>query len=1116
MSNFITNSGNKNLKSRLSELIRESQELKFLVGFFYFSGIQELIDSLQQNPNLILKVLVGLNVDCLSYGIVEYAEERYKQNVERIVLYHQSVLKAINNDIFDNELFYQQASYIIEQITAGRIIIRKTRKPNHSKLYLFKLKEEQVVRKNLFITGSSNLTKAGMTDQDEFNVEISDYGFSEAEQYFDTLWDNAISITEADKEKATLLNNLQHKTLLKSIHPFDAYMYVVKSWLDTFYTEEYSSDIAYFMQKKGYRPLKYEIDAVWQGLSILEENGGVILADVVGLGKSIIASLIGWKMRKRGIIICPPGLIGDETARSGWKQYKEDFELYDWEVRSGGDLDSIIEFLNRAKNIEVIIVDEAHRYRNGTTETYEKLKTICRGRKVILLTATPFNNTPADILSLLSLFIVPKKSNITLNSNLVDLFRFYNSLFKDLAFITKNRNSEDPSKKNDAQRKYNGLFGNGEIDIKKVTRRAKILSQQIREVIEPVTVRRNRLDLLSDPEYKEEIKELSKVENPQEWYYELTQEQSAFYDRVIEEYFTDSQNFPDRFKGPVYKPYKYEGIKTEEGKLTRQEQIDQLSQDNLYDILRRQMVKRLESSFGAFKKSVENLLNSYIQIKTFIQNSNGLYILDRKLINKADVDDPESIDAILDQFRQNNLDKEGRKNKIYNVNDFTLKEEFFADMDSDIALFQKILKEIDSLKLVENDPKLNTLLKNVHNILNQPPKKGEPPAKVVIFSEYADTVKHLESSLKEHFKNRVLVITGGLSGTILEEINTNFDAVHTIQNDDYDILLSTDKLSEGFNLNRASTVINYDIPWNPVRVIQRVGRINRISKKVFDKLYIINYFPTEQGADIVKSREIAEQKMFMIHQTLGEDTRIFDPDEEPTPAKLFTKLQTNPYELEPEGLYTKLKNLMFNWKEQYPERVKDLENMPIRIKTAKPYSSDSLVMCIRKGKLFCVSQDFTDEDGHYLALPFEEVLKRIECTPETEHLKLSPDFWQAYNLLKKEADNFSYRQSQLSNSEKAYNFLSYLLEVPDSDIQNWYPFILMLKEDIQNYGTLPDYTLKTIADWNNNGKPNFKHIIQELEKLSKTLGKDYLNKVKYGLKVYEPQVIVAIEDRIWN
>ncbi len=298
------------------------------------------------------------------------------------------------------------------------------------------------------------------------------------------------------------------------------------------------------------------------------------------------------------------------------------------------------------------------------------------------------------------------------------------------------------------------------------------------------------------------------------------------------------------------------------------------------------------------------------------------------------------------------------------------------------------------------------------------------------------------------------------------------------------------------------------------RVIQRVGRINRISRKVFDKLYIINFFPTEQSADIVKSREIAGQKMFMIHQTLGEDTRIFDPDEEPSPAKLFTKLQTNPYELEPESLYTKLKNLMHNWQEQFPERVSALNDMPIRIKTAKPYSSNSLVMCIRKGKLFCVSQDFTDEKGHYLSLPFEEVLKRIECTPETEHLKLSPDFWNNYNALKREAEVFYYRQAQQSNATKAYNFLSWLLEQNLPQLQDWYSFLMQLKEDIQDYGTLPEYTLKTIADWDNNGKPNYNSINNDLEKLSQNLGKDYLNKVKYGLKVYEPQVIVAIEDQI--
>ena len=166
------------------------------------------------------------------------------------------------------------------------------------------------------------------------------------------------------------------------------------------------------------------------------------------------------------------------------------------------------------------------------------------------------------------------------------------------------------------------------------------------------------------------------------------------------------------------------------------------------------------------------------------------------------------------------------------------------------------------------------------------------------------------------------------------------------------MLLATDKLSEGFNLNRAAMVINYDIPWNPVRVIQRVGRINRISKKVFDTLHITNFFPTEQGADIVKSREIASHKMFMIHQTLGEDARIFDAEEEPSPAKLFAKVQTNPYDLEKESLYTRLKKLMRQWEDEYPDRVKALDEMPIRIKTAKAFSSDSLVLFIRKGKLF--------------------------------------------------------------------------------------------------------------------------------------------------------------------
>jgi len=1118
LSNFITNTGNTSLKHRLSTLIKESLELKFLVGFFYFSGISELIESLKANPELTLKILVGLNVDAQNYGLVEYAEKAGKNRIERIEDYHESVLKAINNDVFDNEAFYSQASFIIEQIVCGRIIIRKTSKPNHAKLYLFNLKEHQVVRTNLFITGSSNLSKAGLSDREEFNVEISDYGFEEAEKYFDELWDLAIPITESDAHKTRLVDNLREKTLLKSIHPFDAYMFVVKTWLDSFFKHESGRYISLLLEKKGYKPYKYQIDAVTQAMSIIEENGGVILADVVGLGKSIIASLIARKLDKRGLIICPPGLIGDDAANSGWKKYKEDFELYDWEVRSGGDLDGIIDYLDGKESFEVVIVDEAHRYRNSSTETYEKLKTICRSRTVILLTATPFNNSPADILSLLSLFIVPKKSNITLSSNLVDLFRYFNSRFEDLAYIKKNYQSKDPKKAEMANRKYQALFGEPTVDIIKVIARAASLSKQIREVIEPVTIRRNRLDLMNDPDYKDEVKKLSKIDNPQEWYYALTPEQSAFYDRVLEDYFTDNPDIAYRFKGPVYKPYRYEETEPGQKKIDLQEQRDRVSQDNLYDILRRQMVKRFESSFGAFRQSIVNMLNSYEKIKEFIAQSNGRYVLNRKLINKAEIEDPDQIDELLRQFAEQNSENDSRKYRIYQVNEFALKAEFYADLESDISLFSKMIIEIDALNLVNNDPKRYALLQNVEIALKNPPQKHEPAPKLVIFSEYADTVKYLEPALMNQFPDRVLVITGGITKHRLEEINTNFDAAYpkAKQKDDYDILLATDKLSEGFNLNRAAMVINYDIPWNPVRVIQRVGRINRISKKVFDTLHITNFFPTEQGADIVKSREIASHKMFMIHQTLGEDARIFDAEEEPSPAKLFAKVQTNPYDLEQESLYTRLKKLLRHWEELYPERVKALDEMPIRIKTAKAYNKNQQLMFIRKGKLFCVCQDFVDENKQLLPLPIEEALQRIECTPDTAQLPLSDTFWPNYALLKEEAEKFSFKQSQQSNSVKAFNYLSFLLDQDISELVPWHSFLIMLREDIENYGTLPENTLRTIADWDKNKKTDYQEIATELKKLRKTLGKDYLKRVKDSLKAYEQQVIVAIENQLWN
>lgn len=540
MNNFITNNEETNLRKRLTELIKHSEELKFLVGFFYFSGIRELYNSLRANPNFKLKVLVGLGIEKLNTKLIEFADDSNSTDNEKVFKFFESVKKSINTEDFDTKEFYKQVKYFIDLIKDDRLIIRKTNRPNHAKLYLFKLGEEQIARRNLFITGSSNLTGSGLKTQQEFNVEIGDYGFEDAEKYFEDLWFDAVQLTESDETKKKLIELIENETLVKEINPFEAYLLILKTYLDSYEGKSVSENVINTLEMNNYKPYRYQIEAVEQALGIIEKHNGVIVADVVGLGKTIVACAIAKQLNKRGLVVCPPGLIGDKN--SGWVNYIEQFGLASngWEVHSGGDLEKTFEFVQKANDIDVVIVDEAHRFRNQDTKNYESLRNICRNKIVILLTATPFNNKPADILSLLKLFIVPKKSTITLSNNLVDKFRTFKTVFDRLGFIKKHYNDPDNSKnKNKALNYYKTLFGESVINTKKVEARTRYLSKQIRSTIEPVTIRRNRLDLQENPNYKDEVKELSKVEPPVEWLFELTKEQSQFYDKVISDYFTD-------------------------------------------------------------------------------------------------------------------------------------------------------------------------------------------------------------------------------------------------------------------------------------------------------------------------------------------------------------------------------------------------------------------------------------------------------------------------------------------------------------------------------------------------------------------------------------------------
>lgn len=1116
---FITNDENVTLKNRLQKLIKASRELKFLVGFFYFSGWQEIYKELQKNDDVVLRVLVGLEVDKYLSNPIEIGDhDNTLSRDEYFTRYVKSLGNAINNHQMDNEEFYNQIDFFIRLLEEERLIIKKTKNPNHAKLYLFKLDNQYQDLFNTtgqFITGSSNLTRAGLRGQDEFNVEIRDYGFDKAESYFDELWEKAIPITETQNGKEIIVDFLRNKTQVSLISPYEAYAYILKTYIELYDSKRILPSIDRILEDNGFDKYAYQVDAVNQALNIIDTYGGVIIADVVGLGKSVIASLIAHQLGKRGLILCPPGLIGDKKEATGWYEYWHKFRLYNWDIESTGNIEKLAESIGENDpGYEVVIVDEAHRFRNQDTEAYEALANICRGKTVILLTATPFNNSPADIFSLLKLFIVPGMSGITIEPDLEGRFRSYNYRFRNLSFILKNYNSKNKEKRERAEKLYENMFRLLlPINISLVKEEVNKMASDIKNVIAPVIIRRNRLDLQEDFEYKKEIKNLSKLKDPEEIFYRLSKEQSEFYDRIIKEYFAED----GQFKGAIYRPYEYETVLEEEKDLESNRTYQQ--QRNLFDFMRRLLVKRFESSFGAFAKSIDRFLRTHRMVKSFIETS-GKYILDREVINSIYNDEDnaedfalEAIERALEKFKEDTKKKRSPKHtRVYEIDDFEKKEEFLQDIDNDIKLFEDIKKEIDSLGLVENDPKREEVLEKVKQILA---KEDNPKRKVIIFSEYADTVSHL----KEYFEQklgRVIFCDGTLSGKLTRELDANFNARYKEQEDNYDVLITTDKLSEGVNLNRAGAIINYDIPWNPTRVIQRVGRINRIGTKVFDELFIYNIFPTEQGADHVKIREIAQQKMFLIHNALGEDAKMFDPDEEPTPSGLFTKINSNPDKDGELNIATIVRNEFNKIKKEHPEVIERIRELPNRTKTAKCFAEDNVIVFRKKGMaIFSFVAAYEDDKIKISEKSFQELLDYVRSPFNEKRLPLSKQFWKFYEEIKNYKPKYKASStSSLSTEQRAINSLKSLLRKKQKELdQGVISFIGTLLKDIRRYKTLPTNTLRKLILPENGGEKSYEELIENIKLLRRKLGDDYLKIVLERTQGISDDIIIAIENR---
>ena len=1105
------------MQARVEASLGMSRELKFLVGFFYFSGWQTLYEKLQANTALQLKVLVGLDVGADIGGLVERARgvwgESENDRRERFI---ESLCNGLNHKSLDGREVYEQWHLFANMLREERLIIKKTRDPNHAKLYLFRWNEDKQKehnKKGNLITGSSNLTRAGLQQQNEFNVEISDYGFSEAEAYFDALWKHAVLITEDESTQREILNVLENKSQFSEVTPFEAYALVLKKYvemMDKHRVKAGPATLEAMLQDAGFHVYEYQLDAVRQALSTIKIHGGVIVADVVGLGKSVIASLVAKQLRKRGLVVCPPGLIGDKNQGTGWHEYIQKFELHDWDVESIGKIEELVANKSLANSYEMIIVDEAHRFRNEDTSRYEALHTLCRNKQVLLLTATPFNNSASDIYSLLKLFMVSSRSSITTDDNLNKTFDAFTRSIDNLSYILKHHNSTSADTQKQVGARYRKEFDE-EVTLEEAEKKFRRVVRKVRSVIAPVVIRRNRLDLQQDVRYRKNLPELSKVSDPEPQYYKLTEAQFRFYDEVIDTYFGPN----GQFTGAIYRPFSYKSPQDEED--NEGEQRTRQGQSNLFDFLRRLLVKRFESSFGAFSQSVDNFLHTHNKALEVIQKT-GKYVLARRIIDiiyegaeaQEEEDANQQLAHQLEQLVQETKHNKRGDVELYELKDMPRREDFVRDIEKDKALLERVKQKIEELDLVENDPKRAGILDEIQSVLSA---EEDPRRKIVLFTEYADTVAHLKDYLHERLSKRTLACNSSVSKGFLQKLKQNFDAKSEEQKDDYDVLITTDMLSEGVNLNRAGLVINYDIPWNPTRVIQRIGRINRISKKVFDTLRIYNFFPTEKGAEVTKMKEIASHKMLLIHEALGEDVKVFEATEKPSSSRLFAKLQAHPNEIEQEQIHinTEIRNRYYVIKDRYPEMIKRISELPHRVKTAKEWPKESHLVVVReKGTvLFPMCYSYPSDGGKEML--WEELLERTECAEDTKRLPLSEDFWKVYEHM--ELPQRSSNQKKAGSKglrEAAKDSLKYLLRKLKRDGHSSHGFTKTLFDDLSKHHTLPISLVRKLVISTSKEEAQ---VLQNIEGMKDILGEDYLDIALSRVKKMENEVVIAIENQ---
>lgn len=822
------------LADQLREILPGTKRASIAVGYFFISGFAEIMDSLgkiekSDDPNHVLRLLISPTTDrptaeALLAGNQARADVRRSVEAEG----ERDEGRRMAADETRRTLEYmpqtesdqRAAVRLRELIRKGKIQVKVYTKDRlHAKAYIFEI--DGGFLPVLAIIGSSNLSVSGIREHAELNLRTNDgKQASELLGWFDRHWDDPGSV-EFTEDMADILEKSWAGT---ERAPNDVYSKAALHEHD----DPPGAQIPHFPERDLF---DFQKAAVHRAVRRLDDYGGVIIADVVGMGKSFIGSAVLKHLhetrRSKPLIICPPHL------KDMWRDYLREFELYG-EVESRYKIGTD-DVLSRYAHCDAVLVDESHNFRNSNTNSYAALRAFMDEKAddayMIMLSATPISNTPMDLKNQLRLFPAGKISTIPpLSDTALDEY-------------------------------FKGVMDGHEI--------TDGGAEKIRELLRHILIRRTRTQIMKKYAKKDGDRYYIEKDGERRYFPKRRLRHPEEYDvnKVYNNAFCEIQDAIRNLKLARYAP----------GNYIREEYLDPTHPEYkryfelkrttlpLIGIVRTSLLKRMESSIAAFADSVNRYLDGYKEFKMLLNR--GIVPIGK-----------EFHDEIYRKISSDTEDYDGQRlsgiKPQYDIGAFDV-DKWKADMSHDVNIFASIRGNlVDEGRFTKHDDKLHKLLDLV---------RGMASEKILVFTESSVTARYIHGYLRHELPDRnTAQIDSGQGNREKNAAVGRFDPknnnVVVDRGDEIDVLISTDVLSEGVNMQAGRVVINYDFHWNPVRLFQRVGRVDRIGTE-HETIDIVNFLPTSEIEQELSLRERVAAKIRTIREIIGHDQKILESTE---------------------------------------------------------------------------------------------------------------------------------------------------------------------------------------------------------------------------------------------